>query len=99
MIILTLFFISCSNPIKSYSLKSYSSKPAKNNQQVKTTTKEPLHLNTIFIYKDKQFQSNGSMDLEDAIRDAYDGNSRDNYRYTTNRNYRYGWDMTRKSHS
>lgn len=38
------------------------------------------------------------MDLEDAIRDAYDGNSRDSYRYSKNRNYRYGWNMTRSTH-
>jgi hypothetical protein len=71
---------------------------AKTNQQTKMKKLPPLQLNTIFIYKGKEFKSNGSMDLEDAIRDAYDGNSRDSYRYSKNRNYKYGWDITKSGH-
>jgi len=80
--------VSCANPIKSYTVKSHNSKPSKT--KIKKTS---LKLDKIFLYKGKEFKSNGSMDLEDAIRDAYDGNSRDDYRYYKNRNYKYGWEM------
>lgn|GEM_PF-1042751 len=44
-----------------------------------------------FIYGDKSFVSNGTLDYEDAIRDKCSHFPKNEYRFRSNINYRYGW--------
>jgi len=44
-----------------------------------------------FVYGDKSFVSNGTLDYEDAIRDKCSNFPKNDYRFHYNVNYRSGW--------